>query len=89
MIGVSKCIISVMVNNEPLTMLNPVIVSKSGAYETEEGCLSLDGTRKTRRYEHITVMWQDLMFRKQKRDFSGFAAQTIQHEIDHLLGILI
>ena len=70
-------------------MLNPVIVSKSGAYETEEGCLSLDGVRKTTRYEQIEVSYQDLMMKPHRQKYSGYVAQIIQHEVDHCDGILI
>ncbi len=60
-----------------------------GAYEAEEGCLSLDGTRKTARYRKITVVYRDRDFQERKQDFTGFPAQIIQHECDHLDGILI
>ena len=70
-------------------MFNPVILSKSKVYETEEGCLSLAGVRKTKRYQKITIDYQDIHFRKQTGTFEGFEAQIIQHEIDHCDGILI
>ncbi len=89
MIGENKRIIVIMANRLPLVMLNPEILSCSGKYETTEGCLSLDGVRKTVRYKQITVSWQDMNMRRQKRSFEGFPAQIIQHEIDHLNGILI
>ena len=89
MIGVAKNIIVFDVNGTVMTMLNPEIIRKSGAYETEEGCLSLPGVRKTKRYRSITVTYQDKSFRKQTREFTGFIAEIIQHEIDHCNGILI
>ena len=89
MIGVHKRIIAVHTDLGQVVMLNPKIVQKNGAYETEEGCLSLAGVRKTKRYEKIDVEYQDLNMKKQKRSFSGFTAQIIQHEIDHCDGILI
>lgn len=89
MIGVNKRIIAVNMGFVNVAMLNPVIVKKSGAYETEEGCLSLAGVRKTTRYENIEVEFQDLSFRKQRQKYSGWTAQIIQHEIDHCEGILI
>lgn len=89
MIGVSKNIIIVNMGPVNMVMFNPVITEKSGLYETEEGCLSLNGTRPTQRYENITVEYQDMMWKKQKREFSGWTAQIIQHEIDHLDGKII
>ena len=89
MIGVHKRIIAVHTGIAQLAMINPKIVSKNGAYETEEGCLSLPGVRKTKRYQTIEVEYQDLNMKKQRRSFSGFTAQIIQHEVDHCDGILI
>ena len=89
MIGYSKRMIIVSVGMAGLVMINPVITSKSGPYEAEEGCLSLTGTRKTTRYQNITVEYQDKQFNKHTQDFSGWTAQIIQHECDHLEGILI
>ena len=89
MIGVHKRIIAVHTGFAQMVMLNPRIVRKDGPYETEEGCLSLAGVRKTKRYQTIDVEYQDLNMKKQKRSFSGFTAQIIQHEIDHCDGILI
>ena len=89
MIGVRKRIIAVHTGFSQVVMFNPVIVSKSGAYETEEGCLSLDGVRKTTRYEQIEVSYQDLMMKPHRQKYSGYVAQIIQHEVDHCEGILI
>ena len=89
MIGSSKRIIIVSVGMFDMVMLNPVIVKKSGAFETEEGCLSLSGTRRTTRYQTITVEYRDGDWNKQTRVFTGRVAQIIQHEIDHTNGILI
>ena len=58
-------------------------------YETEESCLSLEGVRKTERYEVIEVEYLDKNFRKKKDVFTGFTAQIIQHEVDHCNGIII
>lgn len=89
MIGVSKRII-VFANGERYgEMFNPVIVKKSLPFEAEEGCLSLDGTRKTRRYSEIKLQWQTRDMKTRIKNFSGFTAQIIQHEIDHLNGIII
>ena len=72
-----------------MAMFNPAITKKDTTYETEEGCLSLVGVRKTTRYENIEVEYQDMNFRKQKQKFTGWTAQIIQHEIDHCNGIII
>ena len=89
MIGVKKRIIAVNMDFANIAMINPVIVKKSGAYETEEGCLSLIGVRKTTRYKDIEVEFQDMNFNKQCQKFSGWIAQIIQHEVDHCDGIVI
>lgn len=89
MIGVKKNIIIVNMGMMDVVMFNPVIVSKSKKYHTEEGCLSLVGVRPTDRYENITVEYTDMQWKKQRRSFSGWTAEIIQHEIDHLSGIII
>lgn len=89
MIGVNKRIIAFDNNGIYTVMLNPVIVKKSGPYETEEGCLSLTGTRKAKRFMTIKVQWQNEQFQRQTGTFIGWTAQIIQHEIDHCEGILI
>ena len=70
-------------------MFNPVILKKSGPYETEEGCLSLTGTRKTKRWQTIKVQWQNEKFQPRIKTFSGWTAEIIQHELDHCDGIII
>ena len=89
MIGVQRRIIVIEFCSEALLMLNPSILAKKGAFETEEGCLSLPGQRKTTRYKEITVRYQDTSFGWHTKTFSGFPAQIIQHEVDHCNGILI
>ena len=89
MIGFRKRIIIVSAGFANIVMINPVITEKSGAYETEEGCLSLPGERKTIRYNQITVKYLDKTFTAHTQTFSGYIAQIIQHECDHLEGILI
>lgn len=89
MIGVSKCIIVVMVGDVIITMFNPKITRTVKPYDTNEGCLSLSGTRPVKRYETIDAEFYDRNFKKQKSTFSGFTAQIIQHEIDHCNGIII
>lgn len=89
MIGVKKRIIIVNVGFMDLVMFNPAIVSKKEPYETEEGCLSLAGVRKTTRYQEIEVEYQDIHMKKQCQKYFGWTAQIIQHECDHLEGIII
>ena len=90
MIGVCKRIIAVENGGTYMLMLNPEIVKAAGAYETEEGCLSLlGGPRKTKRYEKIKVRYQTVDFQTRLKTFTGWTAQIIQHEIDHCNGILI
>ena len=89
MIGVRKNIIAVHMGFMNVLMYNPKIIKRSGAYETEEGCLSLAGVRKCMRYQEIEVQYQDINFKQQRQMYSGWIAQIIQHEIDHCCGILI
>ena len=74
---------------ELMEMFNPVLKSSSGSYETEEGCLSLEGQRKTKRYQYIKVRYQDRSLIWHVKRFSGWEAQIIQHEIDHCKGVMI
>ena len=88
-IGVNKRVIIVNMGFIDVVMFNPVIVSKHDMYETEEGCLSLDGVRKTTRYQEIEVEYYDFNWKKQRQKLSGWTAQICQHEIDHLSGKII
>ena len=90
MIGVHKRIIVFDHEGSYMTMFNPEIVKQSGAYEAEEGCLSLlGGPRKCKRYQTIKVRWQTADFQTRLKTFSGWSAEIIQHEIDHCNGVLI
>ena len=89
MIGVNKRIIAFDNGGEYMVMFNPVIVKRGGIYETEEGCLSLVGTRKTKRYKSIKVQYQNEKFQTRIKTFTDWEAQIIQHEIDHCEGIII
>ena len=89
MIGVSKRIIVFDNEGQYMVMFNPEIVKSAGLYETEEGCLSLEGVRKTKRYQSIKVRYQNEAFQTRIKTFTGWTAQIIQHEIDHCNGILI
>lgn len=89
MIGVKKNIIIVNMGLIDVVMFNPVIIFRRGRYETEEGCLSLEGVRKTTRYQEIEVEYYDSSWKKQRQKLSGWTAQIAQHEIDHLSGKII
>lgn len=89
MIGVKKNIIVINIGMINMAMVNARIIKKSQPYETEEGCLSLDGVRKTTRYRNIEVEYLDRNFKKQKQMYSGWIAQIIQHELDHVAGVII
>ena len=89
MIGVCKRIIAFDNEGTYMVMFNPVIVRQSGPYEAEEGCLSLTGVRKTKRFQTVKVQWQNEKFQTRLKTFTGWTAEIIQHEIDHCEGILI
>ena len=89
MIGVNKRIIGFDNEGAYMVMLNPKIVKKSGPYQAEEGCLSLSGVRKAKRWKSIKVQYQNKKFQTRFKTFTGWTAQIIQHEIDHCEGILI
>ena len=89
MIGVNKRIIAFDSDGKYTAMFNPEIIKKSGPYEAEEGCLSLSGTRKAKRWKSIKVQYQNEKFQTRFKTFTGWTAQIIQHEIDHCEGILI
>ena len=89
MIGVNRRIIAFDNEGTYQVMFNPEIVKKSGPYEAEEGCLSLTGTRRAKRWQSIKVRWQNERFQERLKTFTGWTAQIIQHEIDHCEGIVI
>ena len=89
MIGVNKRIIAFDNDGAYLVMLNPVIIRQSEPYEAEEGCLSLTGTRRAKRFRSIKVQWQNEMLQTRLKTFTGWTAEIIQHEIDHCDGIII
>lgn len=89
MIGVPKRIIVFSDGKSIRGMLNPVVVGKEGAYQTKEGCLSLPGERETTRWRKITLEWQDRNLAIHKKEWKGFVAEVIQHEMDHLDGVLV
>lgn len=89
MIGENRRIIVFDQDGQYLVMFNPVIVKQAGPYEAEEGCLSLTGTRKAKRFQSIKVQWQNEKFQTRLKTFTGWTAEIIQHEIDHCNGVLI
>ena len=89
MIGVNKRIIVFDNEGKYMVMFNPEIVKKSQPYEAEEGCLSLTGTRKAKRWQSIKVQYQNEQFQTRFKTFNGWTAQIIQHETDHCEGVLI
>jgi peptide deformylase len=89
MIGVAKRIIVFDNEGTYMTMFNPEVIKFSAPYDTEEGCLSLTGVRKAKRYRSIKVQYQNEAFQTRLKPFTGWTAQIIQHEIDHCNGILI
>ena len=94
MIGVQKRIIAFLDESGRTpaytVMLNPEIIKKDGAYDTEEGCLSLLGDpRPCKRYKTIKVQYQTLDMQTRTKNFTGWTAQIIQHEVDHCNGVLI
>lgn len=89
MIGYNKSIICLSGGLYNFIMINPLITNKKGEYQTEEGCLSLIGERKCKRYEEIEVDYLDINFNKQHGKYTGFVAEIMQHEIDHTNGIII
>ena len=89
MIGVGKRIIAFYDGGKLEVMFNPEIIKCDGAFETEEGCLSLDGVRKTKRYKSIKVKFQNEKIQVRMKSYSGWTAQIIQHEVDHCNGVII
>ena len=89
MIGINKRIIVFDNEGTYMVMYNPEIIRKSELYQTEEGCLSLTGTRPVKRWKSIKVRWQNEKFQERLKTFTGWTAQIIQHEIDHCEGVII
>ena len=89
MIGVNKRIIVFDNEGTYMVMFNPEIIKCSGPYQTEEGCLSLEGTRPAKRWKSIKVRYQNEKFQERFKTFTGWTAQIIQHEVDHCEGIII
>ena len=90
MIGQTVAVIAFFDGDKPMVMYNPEILKAEGAYETEEGCLSLlGGPRKCTRYQKIKVRWDNEQFQKRVKTYTDWTAQIIQHEVDHCMGVLI
>ena len=89
-VGILKRVVVIDVGDGPICMINPEIIKKDGVYDTEEGCLSLlGGPRKCKRYKTIKVQYQNLEMQTRTKNFTGWTAQIIQHEVDHCNGVLI
>lgn len=89
MIGKRKRIIAIAKGPMIIAMLNPRIINGIEEYEAEEGCLSLEGTRKVKRYRSIRLYWQDVQMKEHIGTLDGFPAQIVQHEVDHCNGVLV
>lgn len=89
MIGVNKRVIIVNMGPMDVVMYNPILISRDTPYETQEGCLSLEGTRRTTRYRNFEIKYRDAAWRTHRQRYAGWIAQIIQHELDHLEGIVI
>ncbi len=89
MIGINKRIIVFDNGGTYMVMFNPEMIKRSGPYQTEEGCLSLEGTRPVKRWQSIKVRYQNEKFQERFKTFTGWTAQIIQHEVDHCEGIII
>ncbi len=89
MIGIRKRIIIVNMGFTNLVMYNPILLAARQPYQTEESCLSLDGVRPTQRFEEIEVSFFDQNWQEKRLTLTGFTAQIVQHELDHLEGIII
>ena len=89
MIGVNKRIIAFDNEGTYMVMFNPEIVKRSDPYRTEEGCLSLEGVRSTKRWRSVKVRYRNEQFQERSKTFTGWTAQIIQHEVDHCEGIII
>lgn len=90
MIGELINIIVILIDDKPFIMVNPKILNTFGLpYVTKEGCLCRTKQIETKRFEKIKVEYLDEDFKKRIKTFEGFAAQIIQHEIDHTLGIIV
>ena len=89
MIGVRKRALALFIDDSVNVMFSPQIVSSFGPYDTEEGCLSLEGVRKAKRFESIELIYFDWKGRERVSTFSSLTAEVIQHEIDHMNGIII
>ena len=89
-IGVNKRVVVVRNGDSFFPMVNPVVVKKTGKkFLNHEGCLSLDGIRAVERYASVLVSYTDGKGKRQTKTFNGTLAIVIQHETDHLNGVLI
>jgi len=88
-VGVSERIIVMNPNRKPLVLVNPIITDREGSLIAEEGCLSIPGLYgDVERFAKVTVEGFDRKGRPVAYEMEGMSARIIQHEIDHLDGVL-
>ena len=89
-IGVPKKLILVKSNDKFIPFINPTIIKRSTqTFMATERCLSLDGERNVKRHKQIKLAYTTKDGKTKVQEYSGFMAQVIQHECDHLNGVLI
>lgn len=89
MIGELKRIIAFEESGKYTVMFNPRLLKADGTFKAEEGCLSLVGVREAKRYRSVKVEFENEQFQTRIKTYKGWTAQIIQHEMDHLEGIII
>lgn len=89
MIGELKRIIAFNANDDYELMFNPIIIKATNEYITYEGCLCRSNKIQAKRHKNIKVEYFDIDFKKRIKSFSGFTAEIIEHEIDHINGIIV
>ncbi len=76
-------------DEDPIALINPVIVKRTGERAVSEGCLSVPGyTGEIKRAASVTVKGQDQQGRSIRLKATGRVAQALEHELDHLNGVL-
>jgi peptide deformylase len=90
-VGIAKRVIIVLHNDSPIPMINPEIVKTSEESEfANEGCLSIPETFiEIKRHKEVLVKYRDTKGKPHFETYSGLTARIIQHEIEHLDGILM
>jgi len=89
-VGVSRRVITINIGEGLIALVNPAILERQGRASTEEGCLSCPGISvEVARSERVQVKGLDLQGKEVTIEAEGLLARVLQHEIDHLNGILI